>query len=76
MVSCLDSQGALLQSVDSSLVTEPGKRAKVLEVKGSTMLGGNKTILILPSGERNFNNLTTVLTANEKFRCKALKVHL
>ncbi|XP_052390779.1 hypoxia-inducible factor 1-alpha isoform X2 [Carassius gibelio] len=39
--------GALLQSVDS--VVEPGKRAKVLEVKGSSMLGGNKTILILPS---------------------------
>ncbi|XP_031438089.1 hypoxia inducible factor 1 subunit alpha b isoform X2 [Clupea harengus] len=39
--------GALLQSMDSTL--EPGKRAKVLEVKGSSMLGGNKTILILPS---------------------------
>ncbi|KAK7133237.1 hypothetical protein R3I94_015190 [Phoxinus phoxinus] len=39
--------GALLQSVDSAI--EPGKRAKVLEVKGSSVLGGNKTILILPS---------------------------
>uniref|UniRef100_A0A671NGF2 Hypoxia-inducible factor 1-alpha-like n=1 Tax=Sinocyclocheilus anshuiensis TaxID=1608454 RepID=A0A671NGF2_9TELE len=39
--------GALLQSVDSAV--EPGKRAKVLEVKGSSVLGGNKTILILPS---------------------------
>ncbi|KAL2082288.1 hypothetical protein ACEWY4_022106 [Coilia grayii] len=39
--------GALLQSVDSAL--EPGKRAKVLEVKGSSVLGGSKTILILPS---------------------------
>ncbi|XP_053344996.1 hypoxia inducible factor 1 subunit alpha b [Clarias gariepinus] len=38
---------ALLQSVDE--VVEPGKRAKVLEVKGSSLLGGNKTILILPS---------------------------
>ncbi|XP_073709230.1 hypoxia inducible factor 1 subunit alpha b [Garra rufa] len=38
---------ALLQSVDSAI--EPGKRAKVLEVKGSSVLGGNKTILILPS---------------------------
>uniref|UniRef100_A0AAR2J9Y5 Hypoxia-inducible factor 1-alpha n=1 Tax=Pygocentrus nattereri TaxID=42514 RepID=A0AAR2J9Y5_PYGNA len=28
---------------------QPGKRAKVLEVKGSSLLGGNKTILILPS---------------------------
>ncbi|XP_063079642.1 hypoxia inducible factor 1 subunit alpha b isoform X1 [Engraulis encrasicolus] len=35
---------AFLQSVDGAL--EPGKRAKVLEVKGSS---GNKTILILPS---------------------------
>ena len=51
-LSCLHSQGALLQSMDSTL--EPGKRAKVLEVKGSSMLGGNKTILILPSGEHNF----------------------
>uniref|UniRef100_A0A8C2BAB4 Hypoxia-inducible factor 1-alpha n=1 Tax=Cyprinus carpio TaxID=7962 RepID=A0A8C2BAB4_CYPCA len=33
--------------VDSAI--EPGKRAKVLEVKGSSVLGGNKTILILPS---------------------------
>ncbi|XP_076127892.1 hypoxia inducible factor 1 subunit alpha b [Alosa pseudoharengus] len=41
--------GALLQSVDSALTTESGKRAKVLEVKGSSVLGGNKTILILPS---------------------------
>uniref|UniRef100_A0AAR2IUQ2 Hypoxia-inducible factor 1-alpha n=1 Tax=Pygocentrus nattereri TaxID=42514 RepID=A0AAR2IUQ2_PYGNA len=39
--------GALLQSVDDAI--EPGKRAKVLEVKGSSLLGGNKTILILPS---------------------------
>lgn len=39
--------GALLQSVDSAI--EPGKRAKVVEVKGSGVLGGNKTILILPS---------------------------
>uniref|UniRef100_A0A672Q1W7 Hypoxia-inducible factor 1-alpha n=1 Tax=Sinocyclocheilus grahami TaxID=75366 RepID=A0A672Q1W7_SINGR len=39
--------GALLQSVNSAV--EPGKRAKVLEVKGSSVLGGNKTILILPS---------------------------
>lgn len=39
--------GALLQSVDDPI--EPGKRAKVLEVKGSSLLGGNKTILILPS---------------------------
>lgn len=39
--------GALLLSVDSAI--EPGKRAKVLEVKGSSVLGGNKTILILPS---------------------------
>uniref|UniRef100_A0A4W4HNC2 Hypoxia-inducible factor 1-alpha n=1 Tax=Electrophorus electricus TaxID=8005 RepID=A0A4W4HNC2_ELEEL len=39
--------GALLQSVDEAV--EPGKRAKVLEVKGSSLLGGNKTILILPS---------------------------
>nr|AAR95697.2 hypoxia-inducible factor-1alpha [Ctenopharyngodon idella] len=39
--------GALLQSVDSAI--EPGKRAKVLEVKGSSVLGGNRTILILPS---------------------------
>ncbi|XP_059368977.1 hypoxia inducible factor 1 subunit alpha b [Carassius carassius] len=38
---------ALLQSVDSAI--EPGKRAKVLELKGSGVLGGNKTILILPS---------------------------
>ncbi|KTG34309.1 hypothetical protein cypCar_00003165 [Cyprinus carpio] len=38
---------ALLQSVDSAI--EPGKRAKVLELKGSSVLGGNKTILILPS---------------------------
>ncbi|XP_060722547.1 hypoxia inducible factor 1 subunit alpha b isoform X1 [Tachysurus vachellii] len=38
---------ALLQSVDEAV--EPGKRAKVLEVKGSSLLGGNKTILILPS---------------------------
>ncbi|MCJ8743697.1 hypothetical protein PDJAM_G00097040 [Pangasius djambal] len=38
---------ALLQSVDEAV--EPGKRAKVLEVKGSGLLGGNKTILILPS---------------------------
>uniref|UniRef100_W5UA58 Hypoxia-inducible factor 1-alpha n=1 Tax=Ictalurus punctatus TaxID=7998 RepID=W5UA58_ICTPU len=37
----------LLQSVDEAV--EPGKRAKVLEVKGSSLLGGNKTILILPS---------------------------
>lgn len=42
-------QGALLQSVDEAV--EPGKRAKVLEVKGSGFLGGNKTILILPSGK-------------------------
>ncbi|KAI5090553.1 hypoxia-inducible factor 1-alpha, partial [Silurus meridionalis] len=39
--------GALLQSVDEAV--EPGKRAKLLEVKGSSLLGGNKTILILPS---------------------------
>ncbi|XP_030627469.1 hypoxia inducible factor 1 subunit alpha b isoform X2 [Chanos chanos] len=39
--------GALLQSVDEAI--EPGKRAKVLEVKGSSALGGSKTILILPS---------------------------
>ncbi|XP_072538837.1 hypoxia inducible factor 1 subunit alpha b [Salminus brasiliensis] len=39
--------GALLQSVDDAI--EPGKRPKVLEVKGSSLLGGNKTILILPS---------------------------
>ncbi|XP_056619699.1 hypoxia inducible factor 1 subunit alpha b isoform X2 [Triplophysa dalaica] len=39
--------GALLQSVDSAI--EPGKRAKVLEVKGCSVFGGNKTILILPS---------------------------
>lgn len=39
--------GALLHSVDSAI--DPGKRAKVLEVKGSSVLGGNKTILILPS---------------------------
>ncbi|XDV41991.1 hypothetical protein PO909_010750 [Leuciscus waleckii] len=39
--------GALLQSVDNAV--EPGKRAKVLEVKGSSVLGGDKTILILPS---------------------------
>nr|AJG42186.1 hypoxia-inducible factor 1 alpha B [Schizopygopsis pylzovi] len=38
---------ALLQSVDSAI--EPGKRAKVFELKGSSLLGGNKTILILPS---------------------------
>ncbi|MCI4389431.1 hypothetical protein PGIGA_G00097780 [Pangasianodon gigas] len=38
---------ALLQSMDEAV--EPGKRAKVLEVKGSGLLGGNKTILILPS---------------------------
>ncbi|XP_062858272.1 hypoxia inducible factor 1 subunit alpha b [Trichomycterus rosablanca] len=38
---------ALLQSVDGAV--EPGKRAKVLEIKGSSLLGGNKTILILPS---------------------------
>lgn len=43
------SQDALLESVDE--VVEPGKRAKVLEVKGSGLLGGNKTILILPSGK-------------------------
>ncbi|XP_051511717.1 hypoxia-inducible factor 1-alpha-like isoform X2 [Myxocyprinus asiaticus] len=39
--------GALLQSVDRAI--ESGKRAKILEVKGSSVLGGNKTILILPS---------------------------
>lgn len=39
--------GALLQSVDCTI--DPGKRAKVVEVKGSSVLGGNKTILILPS---------------------------
>ncbi|TRZ02161.1 hypothetical protein DNTS_007280 [Danionella cerebrum] len=39
--------GALLKSVDGAL--EPGKRAKVLQVKGSSVLGENKTILILPS---------------------------
>ncbi|XP_051951529.1 hypoxia inducible factor 1 subunit alpha b [Xyrauchen texanus] len=39
--------GALLQRVDSAV--ESGKRAKVLELKGSSVLGGNKTILILPS---------------------------
>uniref|UniRef100_A0AAY4DJX6 Hypoxia-inducible factor 1-alpha n=1 Tax=Denticeps clupeoides TaxID=299321 RepID=A0AAY4DJX6_9TELE len=39
-------QGALLQSVEGTI--EHGKRAKVLEVKGSSVLG-NKTILILPS---------------------------
>ncbi|XP_051955241.1 hypoxia-inducible factor 1-alpha-like [Xyrauchen texanus] len=39
--------GAFLQSVDKAI--ESGKRAKVLEVKGSSVLGGNKTILILPS---------------------------
>uniref|UniRef100_A0AAY4DK67 Hypoxia-inducible factor 1-alpha n=1 Tax=Denticeps clupeoides TaxID=299321 RepID=A0AAY4DK67_9TELE len=38
--------GALLQSVEGTI--EHGKRAKVLEVKGSSVLG-NKTILILPS---------------------------
>ncbi|KAK3516641.1 hypothetical protein QTP70_022015 [Hemibagrus guttatus] len=38
---------ALLQTVDEAV--EPGKRAKVLEVKGSSLFGGNKTILILPS---------------------------
>ncbi|XP_026800151.1 hypoxia inducible factor 1 subunit alpha b isoform X2 [Pangasianodon hypophthalmus] len=38
---------ALFQSMDEAV--EPGKRAKVLEVKGSGLLGGNKTILILPS---------------------------
>lgn len=42
-------QNALLQSVDEAV--EPEKRAKVLEVKGSSFLGGNKTILILPSGK-------------------------
>lgn len=42
-------QNALLQSVDEAV--EPEKRAKVLEVKGSGFLGGNKTILILPSGK-------------------------
>lgn len=38
---------ALLQSVDDAV--DSRKRAKVLELKGGSLLGGNKTILILPS---------------------------